>query len=292
MDKRKFFKKLDKNLGMTKIRNQIRAISSLFVFLVIGAAFAIYMNHNGIWLSYGIIIAAASMIVLALFMSYRIKLKVRLGNMKLDYRERIVTPFAREYFEDGYFSKIGSLTEREIIATNMFSSAKDYEYSSCNELKGKHKSVKFSNSDVFEDCYPSEYHVHGKFFEFDIETPNLNPVIFTTSTAPILECQNPQVKLVKPHNDVIDRMFRVYAFDENEVNALLTDNMVYKLRQLVGLQLGRIVKIGFQNGKTYMYFTTEESTYAEEFTKKNSLELELKKIREKFNVIGKIIDIL
>ena len=41
-----------------------------------------------------------------------------------------------------------------------------------------------------------------------------------------------------------------------------------------------------------MYFTTEESTYAEEFTKKNSLELELKKIREKFNVVGKIIDIL
>ena len=54
MDKRKFFKKLDKNLGMTKIRKQIRAISSLFVFLVIGAAFAIYMNHNGIWHSYRI----------------------------------------------------------------------------------------------------------------------------------------------------------------------------------------------------------------------------------------------
>ena len=39
MDKRKFVKKLEKNLGMNKIRTQIRAISFMFVFLVIGAVF-------------------------------------------------------------------------------------------------------------------------------------------------------------------------------------------------------------------------------------------------------------
>ena len=89
MDKRKFVKKLEKNLGMNKIRTQIRAISFMFVFLVIGAAFAIYMNHSGIWLSYGIVIAAISMLILAMFISYRLKLQARLNNMKLDYRERV-----------------------------------------------------------------------------------------------------------------------------------------------------------------------------------------------------------
>ena len=292
MDKRKFVKKLEKNLGMNKIRTQIRAISFMFVFLVIGAVFAIYMNHSGIWLSYGIVIAAISMLILAMFISYRLKLQARLNNMKLDYRERVVTPYAREYFEDGDFLKKGSLTERELISTKMFSDTADYRYTSNNELRGIHKSIKFVNADVYEDNNPLEYHVKGRFIAFNITTPNINPVVLTTSTAPILDFQDDRVHLIKPKNDVIGRMFRVYAFDEKEANELLTDNMVYKLRQIIGLQLGKIVKIGFHNDKIYVFFTTEESTYAENFTKKNSVITELSKIREKFNVVGKIIDIL
>ncbi len=292
MDKRKFVKKLEKNLGMNKIRTQIRAISFMFVFLVIGAVFAIYMNHSGVWLSYGIVIAAISMLILAMFISYRLKLQARLNNMKLDYRERVVTPYAREYFEDGDFLKKGSLTERELISTKMFSDTADYRYTSNNELRGIHKSIKFVNADVYEDNNPLEYHVKGRFIAFNITTPNINPVVLTTSTAPILDFQDDRVHLIKPKNDVIGRMFRVYAFDEKEANELLTDNMVYKLRQIIGLQLGKIVKIGFHNDKIYVFFTTEESTYAENFTKKNSVITELSKIREKFNVVGKIIDIL
>lgn len=292
MDKRKFVKKLEKNLGMNKIRTQIRAISLMFVFLVIGAVFAIYMNHSGVWLSYGIVIAAISMLILAMFISYRLKLQARLNNMKLDYRERVVTPYAREYFEDGDFLKKGSLTERELISTKMFSDTADYRYTSNNELRGIHKSIKFVNADVYEDNNPLEYHVKGRFIAFNITTPNINPVVLTTSTAPILDFQDDRVHLIKPKNDVIGRMFRVYAFDEKEANELLTDNMVYKLRQIIGLQLGKIVKIGFHNDKIYVFFTTEEATYAENFTKKNSVITELRKIREKFNVVGKIIDIL
>ena len=68
--------------------------------------------------------------------------------------------------------------------------------------------------------------------------------------------------------------------------------MVDKLRQIVGLQLGKIVRICFAHGKIYMYFTTESNTYDEIFTKKHVVEKELDKIRDKFTVVGKIIDIL
>ena len=87
-------------------------------------------------------------------------------------------------------------------------------------------------------------------------------------------------------------MFRVYAFDEKEADNLLTENMIYKLRQLVGLQLGKIFRICFANGKIYLYFTTESNTYEEVLTKKHDVENELLKVREKFMVVGKIIDIL
>lgn len=292
MDKRKFVKKLERNIGIKKLKSQINSISMLFVFLVMGAGYAIYMNHSGLWLSYGLVIAAISLFMLAAFMSYRIKLQVRLSNIKLDYREYIVMPYAREFFEEGDFSKRGGLTEREIIATNMFSDTKEYKYSSTNRLQGTHKNVRFSNSDVFEDCDINDAHIHGRFFEFDIDAKNINPVVLTSSAAPVLDCQNDRVHLIKVKNDVIDRMFRVYAFDEKEAENLLTENMIYKLRQLVALQLGRIIRICFANGKTYVYFTTETSTYEEELTKNHDVAKELDKIRDKFTVVGKIIDIL
>ncbi|SEQ69585.1 Protein of unknown function [Lachnospiraceae bacterium NE2001] len=298
MDKRKFIKKLEKNIGIKKVKNQIRAISALFVFLVIGGAFAIYMNHNGVWLSYGVIVAAVAMIILALFMSYRIKLQKRLNDIRLDYREYIVSPYAQRFFESGEFNIKKGPTEREIIATNMFSDDTHYRYTSSNELKGVHKNIKFMNADVFEDAVisegneRSEVHIRGRFFEFDLDTQNINPVVLTSSSAPMLECQNGRIKPIQPKNDVVGRMFRVYAFDEKEANNLLTDNMIYKLRQLVGLQLGRIYKICFANGKTYVYFTTETSTYEEVLTKSHDVETELAKVRDKFSVVGKIIDIM
>lgn len=292
LEKRKLIKKLEKNLGIKKLKNQINAISGMFAFLVIAGLYAIYLNHSGVWLSYGILIFAVSMVILALFMSYRIKLQVRLNEIKKDYRECVVTPYAREFFEEGDFSKKGGPTEREIIATNMFSDTKEYKYTSCNELKGVHKGVRFSNCDVFEDCEINDAHVRGRFFVFDIDTKNINPVVFTSSSAPIIDCQNHNVHLINPKNEVISRMFRVYAFDEKEANTLLTTNMVDKLRQLVGLQLGKIVRICFAHGKIYMYFTTESNTYEEVFTKKHVVEKELDKIRDKFTVVGKIIDIL
>ena len=271
MEKRKFIKRVEKNIGIKKIKNQINAISALFVFLVVAGAFAIYMNHSGVWLSYGIIVAAVSMIILALFASYRIKLQVKLNNMKLDYREFIVMPYAARYFEGGIFNKKGGPTEREIIATNMFSDTSEYRYSSMNELKGSHKDVKFMNADVFEDCDVNDAHIRGRFFEIDIDTKNINPVVLTSSSAPVLDCQNERVHLIKPQNEVIDRMFRVYAFDE---------------------KLGKIFRICFANGKIYLYFTTESNTYEEVLTKKHDVENELLKVREKFMVVGKIIDIL
>ena len=292
MENKRFVKNLEKNIGIKKLKNQIRAINLTFGVLVLSGVFAIYMNHSGLWLSYGVIVAAVAMIILALFLSYRIKLQMRLSSMKLDYRDYIVKPYAEAYFVGGKFSKTGSLTEVEIISTNMFSDTTSYRYSSSNELKGEHKNVLFSNSDIFEDCDENNIHVHGRFFEFTITTKNINPVVFTTSTAPILECRNDRVHLIHPDNEVINRMFRVYAFDEKEANDFLTENMVYKLRQIASLQLGKIIKMCFYDNKVYIYFTTETHTYEETLTKKHDVAEELDKLKEKFKVVGMLIDIL
>lgn len=292
MERRKFIKRIEKNLGIKRLKNQINAINLLFVFLVLGAIYAIYLNHSGWWLTYGILVAAASLFALAAFLSYRIKLQVKLSAIKMDYRDYVVKPNAEIYFEDGAFSKRGGLTEREIISTNMFSDTRDYKYTACNELKGKHKNIHFSNSDIFEDCETNNIHLHGRLYSFDISTPNVNPVVFTTASAPILECQNQRIHIIKTDNEVINRMFRVYAFDEKEANNLLTENMTYKLRQIVGLQLGKINKICFHSNKIYIYYTTEVKTYEEFFTKKHDVETELRRIDEQFSVVGKLIDIL
>ncbi len=292
MENRRFIKKLEKNIGIKKIKTQIKTINLLFVFLIMGGAFAIYLNHTGLWLSYGVIVAAVSMIVLALFLSYRIRLQVRLENMKLDYRNYIVKPYAEAYFICGSFSKNGSLTEREIVSTNMFSDIGQYKYSSCNELKGEHKGVSFSNSDVFEDCEENNIHMHGRFFEFNITNDCINPVVFVTASAPPLECQNTRVHQINTKNDVINRMFKVYAFDENEANNFLTENMIYKLRQIASLQLGKFIRMCFHDNRVYIYFTTETHTYEEVLTKRHDVGTELDKLKEKFKIVGMLIDIL
>ena len=292
MEKKKFIKKIEKKIGIKKIRKNIRSINTALFFFGFVAFYSVYLNHSGWLLSYGIIVAAVSLLILAGFLSYRIRLQVRLNQMNIDYREYLVKPAAKEYIEDGSFSRTGSLTEREIVSTLMFSDGPEFKYSSCNELKGVYKGVKFSNSDMTEDCSTNNFHVNGRVFGLEMPTKNTNPVIFTTATAPIIEYQSTKVHMINPDDDNIRKMFRVYAFDEKEANELLTESMIHKLRELVSLQLGKVLKISFLSNKVCVFFTTDKNTYTEYFTKKNDVKQELHTIQDKFNVVGKIIDIL
>ncbi len=292
MDNRKLIKKIEKNIGIKKKKNTIRSLNMALGFMAFLAGYSIYMNHTGWLLSYGIIVAAIAMLLVAGFLSYRIKLQVELNNAKEDYRQCIVKPAAEHYVEEGAFSRSGSVTEREIVSTLLFSDGPEYKYSSSNELKGVYKGVRFSNSDMVEDCYSNNIHVCGRLFSFDMPTRNVNPVIFTTATAGVIEFHHSRVRLIKTANDQINKMFRVYAFDENEANELLTDSMIHKLRELVALQLGKILKISFHSGKVYVFYTTDKPTYEEFFTKKSDVKEELVKTQNEFNAVGKIIDIL
>lgn len=292
MEKKKLIKKIEKNIGIKKVKGTVRSINAALGFFIFLAFYSIYLNHSGWMLSYGIIVAAVSLIALALFLSYRIKLQVNLNNIKKDYSKYLVKPVAEYYFEKGSFSRTGGLTEREIVSSLMFSDGTEYKYNSCNELKGIYKGVKFANSDMTEDCMGNNFHVSGRIFEFDMPTKNINPIIFTTATAPIIEYHHSRVHLINPSDEKIRKMFRVYAYDEKEADELLTESMIHKLRELVAQQFGKIIKISFINGKIYVFFTTDRPTYEEYFTKKNDVKEEMKKVRNEFNVVGKIIDIL
>ena len=83
-----------------------------------------------------------------------------------------------------------------------------------------------------------------------------------------------------------------YIAFEKEADDILTDSTVHKLKQIVALQLGKIIKICFANDKVYVFFTTDKYTYDEILTKKNKIPEELDIIRDKFNAVGKLIDIL
>ena len=292
MEKKKFVKKLEKAIGIKKKKGLVNSINATLFFLVFLAFYSIFMNHTGWMLSYGIILAAISLLFLAGFLSYRIKLQLELNNMKMDYRKYIVKPVAEKYFEKGSFSRSGSLTEREIISSLMFSDGSEYKYSSSNELKGIYKDIKFSNSDMTEDCTTNNFHVIGRIFIFDMPTKNVNPVIFTNASAPIIEYHHSRVRLIKAEDENINKMFRVYAFDEREANELLTESMIHKLRELVSLQLGKILKVSFHSNKVYVFFATDKPTYEEFFTKKNDVREEIHKVKSIFNDVGKIIDIL
>lgn len=292
MEKQKLIRKIEKNIGIKKVKSTVNSINAALGFFIFLAFYSIYLNHSGWMLSYGIIVAAVSLIALALFLSYRIKLQVNLNNMQVDYREYLVKPVAEDYFENGSFSRTGGLTEREIVSSLMFSDGAEYKYSACNELKGKYKGVSFSTSDMTEDRTDNSFHVNGRIFEIDMPTKNINPIIFTTATAPIIEYHHSRVHLINPSDVNINRMFRVYAFDEAEADDLLTDSMIHKLRELVAQQFGKIIKISFLSDKVFVFFTTDRATYDEYFTKKNDVKEEMKRVQNEFNVVGKIIDIL
>ncbi len=288
----KFIKKLEKNIGIKKQKSIITSINATIAFLIFLAVYSIYMNHSGWLLSYGIILAAISMLVLAALLSYRIKLQVKLNSTKLDYRKFLVKPLAEAYFENGSFSRSGSLTEREIVSTLMFSDGPEYQYSSNNELKGIYKNVKFSNSDMQEDCSQNNFHVRGRIFILDIPTKNINPVVFTSASAPLIEYHHSRVHLIQTADDNINKMFRTYAFDETEANEILTENMIHKLREIVSLQLGKILKLCFMNNKVYVFYTTDKPTYEEVFTKKHEVTKEISVTENSFNAVSKLIDIL
>ena len=293
MDNRKLIRNIEKNVGIKRLKNQINSINLLTVFLVVVSAYSLYLNHSGWLLSYGIIVAAIAMIVLALFISYRVKLQVKLSELKLDYRSLIVKPCAREYIENGDFLAQGILSETEIISTCMFSDKPEFTYESKNELTGVYKGKKFKNYDLLEVNHSEDLKVYGRIFDIEIETPNVNPVVLTTSTAPIIEFYHERrVHLMKPENDVIDRMFRVYAFDEKEANSLFTENTIYKLKQLVGLQLGKIIKIAYHNDHIQIFFTTDGFSYEETLTKKHKIEDEVAKVRNTFGAAARLIDII
>ncbi|MBO4863158.1 MAG: DUF3137 domain-containing protein [Eubacterium sp.] len=292
MEKKKKIKKIEKDIGIKKVKSTVRSINAALGFFIFLAVYSIYLNHSGWLLSYGIIVASVSLIFLALFLSYRIKLQLKLNNMVVDYREFLVKPAAELAFENGSFSRTGSLTERDIVSSLMFSDLPDYKYVSCNELKGTYKGIPFSNSDVEVNYSQSNFYINGRFFEFERPTKNINPVVFTNATAPIIEYNEPRVHMINPSNIYISRMFRVYAYDEKEAEELLTDSMIHNLRELVSLQLGKILKISFLNDKVYVFYTTDRPTYKEDFTKKNDVKQELRVVQEEFNYVGKIIDIL
>ena len=292
MDKKKVVKKIEKSIGIKKLKSTVNSINCALGFFVFLAVYAIYLNHTGWMLSYGIIVASVSFIVLALFLSYRIKLQLNLNNMVVDYREFLVKPYAEYAVENGSFSRTGSITEREIVGSLMFSDGPGYKYTSSNELKGVYKGIKFSNSDVEVFYSSSDFYINGRYFELDIPIKNITPVVFTNSSAPVIEFVEPRIHVVEPSNIYISRMFRVYATDKKVVDELLTESMIHKLRELVSLQLGKILKISFAHDKVYVFFTTDKPTYAEDFTKKNDVKEEMKKVQNEFNVVGKIIEIL
>ena len=105
MDKKKVVKKIEKSIGIKKLKSTVNSINCALGFFVFLAVYAIYLNHTGWMLSYGIIVASISFIVLALFLSYRIKLQLNLNNMVVDYREYLVKPYAEYAVENGSFSR-------------------------------------------------------------------------------------------------------------------------------------------------------------------------------------------
>lgn len=289
---RKFIKKLDKKIGISTVKNQIHTINVMLVFLIIAALYAVYLNHTGIMLSYGIIVASVAMLALAGFLSFRIRLQVKLEGMKLDYRKVLVTPVVAEMYEKGTFSGSGSLTEREILNTNLFSDGYEYKYDSKNECKGVYKDIVFEASDVKETKANTNMSVIGRIFQFEIPTENVNPVIFASATAPAIERMTGQLKVFETGNDEIDKRYMTYAFDENEAKNMINSSLEFKLLSIIKMGLGRVVKICFYNNKVCVYYTSDHLSFEEVLTKKHKTAEEVHNTVKTLSIIDKLIDIL
>lgn len=288
---RKFIRRLDKNIGFSKLKNQVRSINVMLVFLVVAAAYAVYLNHTGIMLSYGIIVAASAMLILAGFLSYRIRLQVKISGMHLDYRKKIVEPVVQKLYQ-GTFSSTGGLTEREVLATNLFSDGYEYKYETRNEVKGTYKDVPFETTDVKSSKANSNMVTFGRLFQFRLPTPNINPVVFVNAQAPEIEQMRNLLKTVKTGNEEIDRRYRTYAFDEKEVSGLITGTMEYRLSSIIKMGLGRILKISFANNKVCVYYTTEKPTFEEVLTYQQNTEEEVRKTEKQLSMIDRLLDVL
>lgn len=289
---RRYIKKIDKGIGITKIKNQIRSINALLVFLVVAGAYAIYLNHTGAMLSYGVIVAASAMLILAGFLSYRIRQQVKLESMKVEYGQHLVKPVVEKLYREGKFSHNGGLTELELLNTNLFSDSYEYEYTTCNEITGFYKRVQFESTDVTEIKNKTNKGMMGRVFQFTIPTRNTYPIIFTNPQAPAIERRFEQLHLVKTGRTELDKRFKTYCFDEEELKRLMSSSFEYKLLSISKLGLGRVVKMSFYNDRICVYYSTDKPTFEEYLTKKHKTEKEVENVVKTFSIIDKLIDIL
>lgn len=289
--KKSFIKKVEKKVGLKGLKNKIKTINLLFVFLVLAAILAVYLNHTGYMISYGLAVAAVSLLVLAFFLSYRIKLQVQLAGVHLDYRELIVKPVAEYMFNAGTFSRNGSATEREILNTKLFSDTINFRYSSINEVKGDYNGVKFFSTDIYKQDYKAHLNMYGRLFQFDIPTENINPVVFTTKNAPLIEYTDTPMKRMDSVSPIVNSVCQMYTFDENEARELVNDKHIADaIKKLMDMRPGMITACSFYNKKINVFYSTEGYTFEEDLNKKHDVPAELKKSKESFMMIGRLID--
>lgn len=290
--RKKFIKKVEKRVGLTGLKTKIKTINMLFVFLIIAGIMAIYLNYLEKMLSYGVIVAAVAMIILALFLSYRIKLQVQLAGVHLDYRNEIVKPVAEELFNSGTFSRTGSCTEQDIINTKMFSDSINFRYSSKNEVKGEYDGVRFTSADIYKQDYKAHLNMYGRIFQFSIPSPNINPIVFTTKNAPLIEYTDVPMKRMDSVSPIVNSVSQMYTFDENEARELVGDKrFADAIKNLMDLRPGMITACSFYNKKINVFYSTDGYTFEEDLNKKHTVVDELKKTKNSFMIIERLIDI-
>ena len=291
---RRFLRRLEKNNEICQLKNQIKSINLTLIFMVVAAIVAVYINHTGVMLSYGIIVAAFAMIILALFLSYRIKQQVKLSSMSLDYRNAIVKPVIAEFFENGEFHRNGCMTEREILATQMFSDLTSYKYDSKNEIKGTYHGINLKCYDMREQTDSvdeSAATILGRIIQLKLDTGTINPVVFISKQAPSLRQEHARVHRITVGNMEIDSKYNVFAFDSNEGNNTI-DRFSGKLLKIRDAGFGDVIKTSCYGDELYFYFRVDDESFERQFTKKMDLHEEVDKVCKKLEDIKKVVDLL
>lgn len=283
--------KIMKSLTVVKLKNQIHSISLMLVFCIFASIMSVVLNHNGRMLSYGFFVAGVSLLLLAFFLSLRIKMQVKLNNTEDDYGKMIVEPLVK-YFFQGSFSRKGGLTEREILVSSLFSDSSRYMYDSKHEIKGSYKGVSFENSDMRERHSDDENVRYGRIFTFHLNTENVNPVIFKYINAPDIYREDSSIHRVGVNYSDVSSRYEVYAFDQREVEKALNDELAKKLMGLLSLELGNSLKISFYNGKIYVYFDTQDYTFKKSFTRKDDPAEEIHRVCQELELICSIVEVM
>lgn len=288
---RKFLNKLEKNIGMKKLKTEIRVINLFVVFVFVIILYNFYLNHDEKMISYGFAVMAGAMFILAFFLSIQVKLRVKLNSLNIDYRKMVVKPVVEEYFEGGSFSRSGVMTEREILSTLMFSDELSYKYASQNEIKGEYDDVPFKSYDMTQVSSETSVKLFGRIFEFDMDTVNVNPVVFTSAAAGVISLSNQRVSLLGRTTGFIDKNFRTYAFDEDEAMRLI-DAVSDKLQRILDMGLSRVIKLCFYSGKVYVFYATDGYTFKEKLTRKDKVPKEVYEVIDQLKVIKNLIETL